>query len=188
MSFAVLPQANLPYLPDSVCSRPYLERIVKIRVPLYVSLTDLCVRLAMSPPANVNAQAMDRRLRILIADDHPIIRKAVRSTLERHPRFEVCGEAEDGFKAIEEAHKLKPDVVVLNVSMPVLDGFGAAREIKATLPETAIVILSASANARFVEEARRIGARAYVAKTELGNALVKAIETAVEGGDFVLMG
>jgi DNA-binding NarL/FixJ family response regulator len=79
----------------------------------------------MSPPAsNANVQAMDRRLRILIADDHPIIRKTVRFALERHPRFEVCGEAADGSKALEEARKLKPDVVVLNVSMPVLDGFG----------------------------------------------------------------
>jgi DNA-binding NarL/FixJ family response regulator len=107
--------------------------------------------------------------------------------LEEHPRFEVCGEAEDGAEAIEEAQRLKPDVVVLNVSMPVLNGFEAAREIKASLPETAIVILSANADERFVEEARRIGARAYVAKTELGKALVKAIETAVIGGDFVLM-
>jgi NarL family two-component system response regulator LiaR len=142
----------------------------------------------MSPPAsNANVQAMDRRLRILIADDHPIIRKAVRSTLERHPRFEVCGEVADGFKAIEEAHRLKPDVVVLNVSMPVLDGFGAAREIKATLPETAIVILSSSVDQRFIEEAKKIGARAYVAKTKAGEALVKAIEVAVTEGDFVLL-
>jgi DNA-binding NarL/FixJ family response regulator len=141
----------------------------------------------MSPPANVNAQAMDRRVRILIADDHPIIRKTVRSTLERHPRFEVCGEAEDGLKAIEEAHKLKPDVVVLNVSMPVLGGFGAAREIKASLPETAIIILSSSVDQRFIEEAKKVGAQAYVAKTKAGEALVKAIEAAVKGGDFVLL-
>jgi two-component system nitrate/nitrite response regulator NarL len=164
-----------------------LETIVKIHVPLYVILTHFTIRLAMSPPASVNAQAMDRRLRILIADDHPIIRKTVRSTLERHPRFEVCGEAEDGSKAIEEAYKLKPDVVVLNVSMPVLDGFGAAREIKAILPQTAIVILSSSVDQRFIEEAKRIGARAYVAKTKAADALVKAIEAAVTDGDFVLL-
>jgi len=90
-------------------------------------------------------------------------------------------------QAIDEAQKLKPDVVVLNVTMPILNGFEAAREIKARLPETAIVILSASADARFVEEARRIGARAYVAKTKAGEALVKAIEAAVLGRDFVLM-
>jgi DNA-binding NarL/FixJ family response regulator len=107
--------------------------------------------------------------------------------LEAHPRFEVCGEAEDGAQAIKEATRLKPDVVVLNVSMPVLSGFEAAREIKTSLPETAIVILSGNADRRFIEEARRIGARAFIAKTNLGMALVKAIETAVLGGDFVLM-
>lgn len=64
---------------------------------------------------------------------------------------------------------------------------GQAREIKATLPETAIVILSSSVDQGFIEEAKKVGARAYVAKTELRKALVKAIETAVLGGDFVLM-
>jgi len=144
--------------------------------------------LAMSSPTSLRVQEIERRVRILIADDYPAIRECVRYTLEAHPRFEVCGEAEDGAKAIEEARRLKPDVVVLNVSMPVLDGFQAAREIKATLPETAIVILSSSVDKGFIEEAKKVGARAYVPKTELGKALVKAIETAVLGGDFVLMG
>ena len=141
----------------------------KIPSPLYPILTELFVRLAMSLPPNpsaANVKEMDRKVRILIADDHEIIRRTVRSMLERYRRFEVCGEAEDGFKAIEKAHKLKPDVVVLNVNMPVLDGLGAAREIKAKLPETAIVILSSSVDQRFIEEAKKIGARAYVAKTK----------------------
>jgi two-component system nitrate/nitrite response regulator NarL len=94
---------------------------------------------------------------------------------------------EDGAKAIEETQRLKPDVVVLNVSMPVLDGFQAAREIQATLPETAIVILSSHVDQRFIEQAKKIGARAYVAKTALGATLIKAIEAAVTGGDFVLL-
>ena len=64
------------------------------------------------------AKPTDRRLRILIADDHPVIRKRVRSILEEHPRFEVCGEAVDGANAIEIAQRLKPDVIVLNVTMP----------------------------------------------------------------------
>ncbi len=141
----------------------------------------------MSRPPGMTVKALDRTVRILIADDQPVIRKIVRSTLEGHPRFEVCAEVEDGAKAIEEAHRLLPDVVVLNVSMPILDGFQAAREIKAALPETAIVILSSHVDQRFIEEAKKIGARAYVAKTEVGTALVKAIEAAVVGGDFVLM-
>jgi DNA-binding NarL/FixJ family response regulator len=132
-------------------------------------------------------QASDRRLRILIADDQPIIRTMVRSTLEKVPHFEVCAEAEDGAKAIEQAQKLKPDVVVLNVTMPVLNGFETAREIKATLPETAIVILSTHADQRFVEAAKKIGVRSYVAKSKAGKALVKAIEAAIKGDDFVLV-
>ena len=141
----------------------------------------------MSPVTGARMKETSRRIRILIADDHSLIRKLVRSTLEEHPRFEVCGEATDGAKAIEAAQKLKPDVVVLNVTMPVLNGFEAARKIKATVPESAIVILSMHADERFIDEAKRIGARAYVAKTEVGRELVKAIEAALAGGDFVLM-
>ncbi len=128
-----------------------------------------------------------RIVRIVIADDQPIIRTMVRSTLEKIPHFEVCAEAGDGAKAIEDAQRLKPDVVVLNVTMPVLNGFDAAREIKATLPDTAIVILSSHADQRFVAEAKKIGVRSYVAKSKAGEALVKAIEAAVRGDDFILV-
>jgi DNA-binding NarL/FixJ family response regulator len=99
----------------------------------------------------------------------------------------VCGEAFDGAKAIEAAQRLKPDVVVLNITMPVLNGLEAAREIKVKVPESAIVILSTHADERLIEEAKAIGARAYVAKTKAGEALVKAIESAIAGGDFVLI-
>ena len=132
-------------------------------------------------------KANDRTIRILIADDQPIIRGMVRSTLEKVPHFEVCAEAVDGAKAIEQAHRLKPDVVVLNVTMPVLNGFEAARGIKAILPETAIVILSSHADQCFVEAAKKIGVRSYVAKSKAGEALVKAIEAAIKGDDFVLV-
>jgi two-component system nitrate/nitrite response regulator NarL len=130
---------------------------------------------------------LGRRVRVLIADDHQVIRKIVRSTLEMHPHLEVCGEAMDGAQAIEAAKKLKPDVVVLNVTMPVVNGFEAAREIRTSLPEAAIVILSSNADQRFVEEAKKIGVQAYVAKSRAGEALVKALESAVMGEDFVLL-
>ena len=107
--------------------------------------------------------------------------------MQSHPHFEVCGEATDGRQAVEEAKKLKPDVVVLNVTMPVLNGFQAARQIRSSLPESAIVILSSNADKRFVEEAKKIGVRAYVAKTKAGEALVKAVEAAVMGQDFFLV-
>jgi DNA-binding NarL/FixJ family response regulator len=107
--------------------------------------------------------------------------------LDSHPRFEVCGEAHDGAAAIDEAHRLKPDVIVMNITMPVLNGIDAAREIKASLPELAIVILSTHADKQFIEQAKKSGARAYVAKTKAAEALVKAIEAAVLDGDFVLV-
>ncbi len=77
--------------------------------------------------------------------------------------------------------------MVLNITMPVLNGFEAAREIKTSLPESAIVILSSNAGKRFVEEAKKIGVRAYVAKSQAGEALVKAVEAAVLGEDFFLV-
>src|SRR5437868_9890004 len=103
----------------------------------------------------------------------------VRSTLQQHPHFEVVGEAENGAEAIEEVKRVRPDVVVLNVTMPVLNGFDAAREIKRQTPETAIVILSSHADEHFVAEARKIGVRAYVSKSKVGQALARALEAAV---------
>jgi DNA-binding NarL/FixJ family response regulator len=143
----------------------------------------------MLTPTGMNAglDPAGRRVRILIADDYPAIRKVVRITLERNPRFEVCGEAVDGAKAIEEAQRLKPDVVVMNISMPVLNGYEAARTIKSTLPGTAIVILSGNADRRFIEEAQKIGVQGYIAKTEAGRGLIKAIDAAVVGDEFVLL-
>jgi two-component system response regulator NreC len=134
-----------------------------------------------------SASQFDRRLRVLIADDYTLIRKHVRTLLEEYPGFEVCGEARDGAEAIEQAQRLKPDVILLNISMPNVNGFDAARVIKAKLPQSAIVILSANADERFIEEAKRVGARAYVAKTKAGEALINAIEQAVTGDDFILV-
>jgi DNA-binding NarL/FixJ family response regulator len=139
----------------------------------------------MGEPADVQRRETRQKVRILLADDHDTIRKMVRSALEKHPRFEVVGEAVNGQKAIEEATKLRPDVVVLNVTMPVLNGFEAARIIKATLPESAIVILSSNADKGFIEEAKKVGAKAHVAKTRMDVALIKAIDDAIAGGDFV---
>jgi two-component system, NarL family, nitrate/nitrite response regulator NarL len=138
----------------------------------------------MSESGVTTVSQIDRKVRILIVDDHPIIRRVVRSTLQQHPHFEICGEAVNGADAIEEAKKLKPDVIVLNVSMPVMNGFEAAREIKMILPESAIVILSQNADRNFIAEAKKLGVQAYVAKTKAGESLVKAVEGAVLGEDF----
>jgi len=129
----------------------------------------------------------DRPIRVLIADDQPLIRKMVCAILQQHRQIEVCGEAHDGAKAIEQALRLRPDVVVLNINMPVLNGFDAAREIRTKLPEAGIVILSSNADHHFVEEARKIGVRAYIDKMKAGEALVGAVEAAAKDEEFYVV-
>ena len=129
----------------------------------------------------------DVRIRVVVADDHPVVRGMVRSALQQHPHFEVVGEAENGAEAIEEVKRVRPDVIVLNVTMPLVNGFQAAREIKKQIPETAIVILSSHADKHFVEEAKKVGVRAYVPKSKIGQALVSALEAAVKGEDFIVL-
>ncbi|HXM98670.1 MAG TPA: response regulator transcription factor [Candidatus Dormibacteraeota bacterium] len=124
---------------------------------------------------------------ILVADDHALIRQIVKSTLNQEPHFEVVGEAADGLEAVDKAEKLKPDVVVLNITMPVLDGFEAARRIRQKLPQTAIVILSTDIDQRFIAEAKKVGARAYVPKSEASVALAKAIEAAIKNDEFFVV-
>ncbi len=111
----------------------------------------------------------------------------VRLTLQRFPQFEVCGEAEDGIQAVAQAKKSNPDVVILNVVMPCLNGYEVAREIKKETPQAAIVILSTHVDRLFVDEARKIGIRAYVGKSKVRDALVRAIEAAIEGDDFIVL-
>jgi DNA-binding NarL/FixJ family response regulator len=129
----------------------------------------------------------ESKVRILIADDRASVRKAVRNILELKPSFQVVGEALDGGEAVELAKDLQPDVVILNVQMPVHDGIEAARIIKIRSPRSAVVILSSNADRILVEAAKTVGARAYVAKMSAGKALISAIERAVAGGDFLFI-
>ena len=129
----------------------------------------------------------NRRIRVLLADDQPVIRRMVRTTLLQHSHIEVCAEAEDGAQAVEKAKEIEPDVVVLNITMPVLNGLQAAQEIKKQVPNSAIVILSTHADRFFVEAAKKIGVKCYVSKSKVGEALVKAVEAAVKGDDFIVV-
>jgi DNA-binding NarL/FixJ family response regulator len=111
----------------------------------------------------------------------------VKATLLEQPGFEVCAVVEDGRQAVDEVRRLKPDVAILNIVMPHLNGLEAARLIKAQTPEVAIVILSSHADRRFVEVAKGIGIRAYVAKMKAGQELVNAIQAALRGQDYFVM-
>jgi len=115
-------------------------------------------------------------LRILIADDHEVARKGIRALLEDHAGWEVCGEARDGREAVESASRLKPDVLLLDVGMPNLNGLDAARQILATTPEARILILTVYDSEQVVREVLATGALGFVLKSDAGRDLVAAVE------------
>ncbi len=115
-------------------------------------------------------------LRILIADDHELARRGIRALLESHPGWEVCGEAKDGRETVERAASMKPDLVLLDIGMPNLNGLEAARQILAGSPDVAILILTMHDSDSVVREVLRAGARGYLLKSDAGRDLVAAVE------------
>jgi DNA-binding NarL/FixJ family response regulator len=115
-------------------------------------------------------------LRILIADDHEVARRGIRSLLESHPGWDVCAEAKDGRDAVELATSTKPDLVLLDIGMPNLNGLEAARQILATSPNVAILILTMHDSDNVIREVLRAGARGFLLKSDAGRDLVAAVE------------
>jgi DNA-binding NarL/FixJ family response regulator len=121
----------------------------------------------------------------LVADDHGIVRSGVRMLLEQQEGIRVVAEAEDGVDAVEAAIKHKPDVVVLDVSMPRMTGIQATHEIKQHLPDTAVVLLSMHDDQRYFYDALKAGAAGYVLKRSADTQLVDAIHAAIRGEPFM---
>ncbi|MFZ0798668.1 MAG: response regulator transcription factor [Terriglobales bacterium] len=115
-------------------------------------------------------------LRILIADDHEVARKGIRALLEARQEWEICGEAKDGREAVEYAKQMKPDVVLLDIGMPNLNGLDAARQIRTALPETRILILTMHDSEQVVREVLAVGAGGFLLKSDAGSDLVAAVE------------
>ncbi len=121
-----------------------------------------------------------KTFRILIADDHEVVRRGIRALLESHSGWVVSGEAVDGREAVERARELKPDLVLLDIGMPNLNGIEAARQILANSPETNILILTVHDSQEVVREVLGVGARGFLLKSDAGRDLVTAVE-AVQG-------
>jgi DNA-binding NarL/FixJ family response regulator len=115
-------------------------------------------------------------LRILIADDHEVARQGIRALLESHPGWEVCAEAKDGREAVELASNSKPDIVLLDIGMPNLNGLDAARQILAMSPAIAILILTMHDAEQVVREVLAAGARGFVLKSDAARDLVTAVD------------
>lgn len=117
----------------------------------------------------------DDTIRVILADDHQLMREGLRSLFNDEPKMEVVAEAENGRDAVRLAHELRPDVVVMDIAMPELNGIEATRQIKAKLPEVKVVALSMHTDKRFVVEILRAGASAYLLKDSAFLELKKAI-------------
>jgi DNA-binding NarL/FixJ family response regulator len=120
------------------------------------------------------------KVRILVVDDHEVVRRGVRTLLEKHPGWEVCTEAANGREAVEKVRELKPDIVVMDLSMPQLNGVEATRQILRTLPDVRVIILSVHDSEQLVRQIVDAGACGYVLKSSAGRELVTAVETIIQ--------
>lgn len=125
-----------------------------------------------------------KAIRILIADDHSLIREGLRAVIQAHRGWELCGEAGNGRQAVELAKELRPDVVVLDLTMPELNGLEATRQLRATLPRTQILILTMHDSEALAQEVLAAGARGYVLKNDALELLPRAIEALAAGRMF----
>ncbi|MEO7368252.1 MAG: response regulator transcription factor [Gemmatimonadaceae bacterium] len=123
--------------------------------------------------------------RILIVDDHAVVRRGVRALLESQDGWEVCGEADNGLEAIEKAAELKPDLVVLDVSLPGLNGLDATPQILKASPNTEVLALTMHHSEELVRQVLRSGAKGYVLKSDADHSLVEAIESVRQHKPFV---
>ncbi|HTH23807.1 MAG TPA: response regulator transcription factor [Vicinamibacterales bacterium] len=125
-----------------------------------------------------------RKLRLLLGDDHPLVRHGLRKVLEERPEWEVVSEVGEGREAVREAIAHKPDVAILDVAMPLLNGIDAAQQIVRRAPETRILMLSMHADEAYVMRAVQAGATGYMVKDAAGKELLTAIESVAAGRPY----
>jgi DNA-binding NarL/FixJ family response regulator len=126
-----------------------------------------------------------KKLRILIADDHGLVRRGTRAILHSRRGWRVVGEATNGREAVEKARELKPDVAVVDIGMPELDGVEVLRQIREAVPDTKVLVLTMHDSDPMVRRALDAGARAYLLKSDLTDCLPKAVKAVAEGKRFL---
>jgi DNA-binding NarL/FixJ family response regulator len=122
---------------------------------------------------------------VMVVDDHAVIRRGVQGILQGYPEWQICAEAADGAEAIRLAESLQPEVIIMDVSMPGLNGLEATRIIHNILPQTKILLLTLHSSTELVRSAFRAGARGYVLKSDAENELVRALNVIAGEGTYV---
>ncbi|MEW6352603.1 MAG: response regulator transcription factor [Thermodesulfobacteriota bacterium] len=128
---------------------------------------------------------MTESWRLVIAEDHTIIREGLRALLATDPGFDIVGEAADGLDAVKSVEALRPDLVIMDLSMPKMNGVGAIREIKRVAPDTKIVVLTVHKNEEYILASFKAGANGYVLKYATHEELVSAIRTVLRGQPYL---
>jgi DNA-binding NarL/FixJ family response regulator len=136
----------------------------------------------------LEATAAMETIRVLIADDHPLMLRSLRLVLEGSDQLEVVGEATTGTQVLPLVESARPEVVLLDVQLPELDGFACLERIGASYPEVSVIMVSASDHPRTIEEAEKRGARGYIVKTVAPEEFVDAIVCSAKGAEFVAIG
>ncbi len=135
--------------------------------------------------AEGQAQAVKPQVRLVIVDDHEIFRTGVRRVLQSDGHWDVCGEASTGDEAVKLANEVKPEVIVMDVSMPGTNGIQATRSILSALPKTKILLLTWHTSKELVRSGFAAGASGYLLKSDAGRDLIEALETIVDGTTYV---
>ncbi len=128
---------------------------------------------------------MEKKIRVLLADDHTILRNGIRSLLEDEHDMEVVGEAEDGRAAVSLACQLQPDLVIMDIAMPLLNGLEATRQIKREVPQVKVLILTMHDNEEYIRQVLGAGAMGYILKDAAARELISAIRS-VQRGEAIL--
>src|SRR3954463_12062894 len=129
-----------------------------------------------------------QKVRVLVAEGFAPFRQFVRSTLSQRSNLQIVGEVSDGEEAVQKAKELKPDLILLDVGLPTLNGIGAARQIRKFIPHVKIIFVTQESSAELAEEAFNSGGRGYVVKTRAGSDLLAAVDAILKGEQFVSSG
>jgi two-component system response regulator NreC len=131
------------------------------------------------------ARMTDRTINIFLADDHTIVRQGLAKLIEAESNFKIIGEAQDGRQAVRKVERLNPDIVIMDIAMPLLNGIEATRQIKKLSPQTKVIILSMHSHDRYISELISLGASGYLLKDSTGAEIVKAISAAMKGDVYL---